>query len=199
MADQLVWAAVVMSALVVVYLLGVRFLSLDTTLAQRVGDLAFDLEQVRKQAAAERDDRKNERDAYQERLDRHGADIVVLESQYNAHGRQIEQLHADALETGLALRGHNKDFSALHEHCRELEKTLNAVRAEREQLAAIVAEHKADFDSICLQWREKVGELDATIEQMKRSQENVIRDARNTIAGDLAVASDNLNRKGWRD
>lgn len=68
--------------------------------------------------------------------------------------------------------------------------SLSEVNDSRIKLEQRLAEHIKLFEEICLQWRAKVGELEAKCDR-------VVVDARNEIAGDLATVSD-ITRKGWR-
>lgn len=68
------------------------------------------------------------------------------------------------------------DFHALLNRYHDLQKAFDL--------------HKATWDTIGLQWRQKVAELEAKCDR-------VVIDAKNEIAGDLATVS-NITNKGWR-
>lgn len=190
--NSAIWAVVVMASVLLLY----DTLRRETAYIGRKDfqRLREDHDSLERENAEDLGDLGKELDALRHEV----AGVKLLERTAEVHGSKLDKAELGRLEVVHAAMVQRQDHSALAAHCKVLEETINRERAERDQLAEKVGEHRADFEEICKQWRLKVGELDQKLEQLGRERENLIRDARNTIAGDLAVASEALNAKGWR-
>lgn len=189
---QVVWATVVMVSIG----LGYDILRRETAYIGRKDyqRLREDHDQLSKESAAE----DGELGAQLDKLADTIRVVPLLERAVDKLGVKMDVVQGNELETAHMLKLQVQADAALLEHCKRLEETINRERAEREQLAGVVTEHKSDFDSICRQWREKVAELDHAVSTKTVEIEKLIKDGKNEIAGELAVASDALNKKGWR-
>ena len=169
MDPVLVWALVALAALVGLYDLGRRWIA-----THRKAELDEALKPIRQVL-----------DIEGQRGDMRLSDVQRLEELTKAHGEKLVELQDSILRRAVGIE-------TLIDRCNKLQDGAELARQDATKHRADFDEHVKLFETICLQWRAKAGELESQINR-------VTSDAKNEINGALqGVDALTGTRKGWR-
>lgn len=155
--------------------------------------LAYDLLR-RETAYIGRKDHQRLREEHDDLARRQLLDVTQLQAAHDLLEdklrKRMDRLEAGELEREHKLKRVREDVDVSLDGVRGCTQLLTAESKTRTEL-------REEFDGICQQWRSKVAELDAKLDAMNERNLEVVRNAKNEIAGELAAVAD-ITKKGWR-